>query len=105
MGISIEGQVGPRYVGDGAEVEVRQNRSGALVTVDAHGRFFEPADRGVMNQSAGAIAATTPTLSWIDPTDGEIVLPPGSIATLAPPAAGTTHVVAASIVWLEVPYV
>src|SRR5258706_15466591 len=59
MGISIEGQVGPRYVGDGAEVEVRQNRSGALVTVDAHGRFFEPASRGLIFSGGTAVAGTT----------------------------------------------
>lgn len=221
MGVTIEGQVGPRYVTDGAETEVRLTRSGGVVTADGHARFFEPASRGlvfaggtalagttivagnvappaaaaatvlsvynpvgsgvtveilraflqhvsgtpgagawawcvsfgstavtavqnnfnvtgatgqqsngngaprakiftqtaltggsaqlnyrtIMNQFAGALAATTPNLSWIDPTDGEIVLPPGSIATLAPPAAGTTHIVAASIVWLEIPFV
>lgn len=52
---------------------------------------------------AGAIAATTPGQFQVDDVDGEIILPPGYVLSIAAPAAGTSHVVAASIVFAEVP--
>lgn len=54
-------------------------------------------------QFAGAIAATTPGQSVVDIVDGGLVIAPGWIVTLAPPATGTTHVVVAGIVYAEVP--
>lgn len=53
-------------------------------------------------QFAGAVAATTPGQVVIDEVDGAIVVPPGGLLTLAPPAAGTTHVVVAGIQFHEV---
>lgn len=53
-------------------------------------------------QFAGAIAATTPGQSVVDQVDGGIVVPPGFVLTLAPPAAGTTHIVAAAILFAQV---
>jgi hypothetical protein len=50
---------------------------------------------------AGAIAATTPNLGHTDEVNGEIVLPPGGLLTVASPGTGTTVIVAAGFVWLE----
>ncbi len=52
---------------------------------------------------AGALAATTPGQTAVDNVDGAIVVPPGGLLTLAPPAAGTTHIVGAGIMYAEVP--
>src|SRR6516165_608169 len=41
----LEGQVGPRTLGDGAPAPARLTRTGAVVTADAHGRFQEAALR------------------------------------------------------------
>lgn len=40
-----EGQVGPRVLGDGAPAPMRMDKTGAIVTSDAHGRFQEAALR------------------------------------------------------------
>lgn len=42
----LEGQVGPRQLGDGAPAPQRLDKNGAVVTSDAHGRFQEAALRG-----------------------------------------------------------
>lgn len=52
---------------------------------------------------AGAIAATTPGQTAVDNVDGAIVVVPGGLLTLAPPAAGTTHIVCAGIQYAEIP--
>jgi len=52
---------------------------------------------------AAAIAATSTDLTKVDSVDGEIVVPPGGILTIAAAATGTTHVVYASLSWEEVP--
>lgn len=52
---------------------------------------------------AGALAATTPGQTAVDNVDGAIVVPPGGLLTIAPPAAGTTHIVGAGIQYAEVP--
>lgn len=52
-------------------------------------------------QFAGALAATTPNQVIIDEVAGAIVVQPGGVVTLAPPAIGTTHIVAAGIMWQE----
>lgn len=54
---------------------------------------------------AGAIAATTPMQNVRDQVDGSIVVAPGSILTIANAATGTSHIVAASITWAELPIV
>ncbi len=51
---------------------------------------------------ATAMDAATQNKIAIDDVNGQLVIPPGYILTLAPPAAGTTHVVAASIIYEEV---
>lgn len=51
---------------------------------------------------AAAIDAATQNKNVLDEVDGSIVIPPGFILTLAPPATGTSHVVAAQIVFAEV---
>jgi hypothetical protein len=51
---------------------------------------------------AGAIDAATQGKVAIDYVDGSIVVPPGWVITLAPPAAGTDHVVAAGILYAEI---
>jgi hypothetical protein len=50
---------------------------------------------------AGAITATSPGLVCYDPLEGEIILPPGGLLTIAPTATGTSHVVNAGFVWQE----
>jgi len=52
---------------------------------------------------AGAVAAANPGIANVDYVDGEIVVPPGGVLTIADAATGTSHVVAASITWEEVP--
>lgn len=52
-------------------------------------------------QFAGAIAATTPNQVVIDDVAGSIIVQPGGVVSLAPPAAGTTHIVAAGMLWQE----
>jgi len=52
---------------------------------------------------AAAIAATTPNQIVREYVDGSIVVPPGSVLTLAPGAVGTTVVASASITWAELP--
>lgn len=52
---------------------------------------------------AAAIAGTTPGQFAEDLVDGDIVLEPGFMAVLAPPAVGTTHAVVPSITFAEVP--
>lgn len=51
---------------------------------------------------AGAIGATSLNLNMVDLVDGALVIPPGWIVSLAPPATGTTHVVMAQIVYAEI---
>jgi hypothetical protein len=51
---------------------------------------------------AGAIDVVSAGLVEVDDVDGAIVVPPGWMITLAPPATGTTHIVVAQIVYAEV---
>lgn len=52
---------------------------------------------------AGAIAATSPGQLQIDEVDGAIEVGPAGVLSLTPPAAGTSHVVAAGIEYQLVP--
>lgn len=52
--------------------------------------------------AAALAAASAGGLVQIDDVDGAIVLPPGTILTIAPPEIGTTHVVCAAIEYAEV---
>lgn len=49
----------------------------------------------------GAIAATSPTY-FLDMADGDLVVPPGGLLSVASPATGTTFVVVIAMEWLEV---
>jgi hypothetical protein len=51
---------------------------------------------------AGAIDVISSELVATHKVDGMIVVEPGWMLTLAPPAAGTTHIVVAEIVYVEV---
>lgn len=57
---------------------------------------------GVLGGTA-AIAAGAGIGSCIDEVSGALIFPPGSIVGIAAHAAGTTHVVSASIRWAEYP--
>lgn len=52
---------------------------------------------------AAAIAGTTPQLNFLDLVDGDIVLPPGALLSIAAPATGTTVLVVAGIEFQESP--
>ena len=57
MAIEVAGQVGPQVLADGSQQALRQGRTGALVVVELHGRFFEQAFRG--NVFSGGMTAVT----------------------------------------------
>ena len=65
--MTSQGQVGPRYVSDGATTDLRLDRSSAQVITDGHGRYVEAVYRGtiftVSNTAAAALsnASTTAT--------------------------------------------
>jgi hypothetical protein len=50
---------------------------------------------------AGAIAATSTGLIVTDVCDGDIVLPPGGLLSIASPGTGTAQIAAACFVWAE----
>lgn len=52
---------------------------------------------------AAAIGGTTPQLNFLDLVDGEIVLPPGALLSIAAPGTGTSVIVVAGFTWQEVP--
>jgi hypothetical protein len=54
-------------------------------------------------QFAAILAATSPGQVVIDEVDGAIEVGPGSVISLAPPAAGTTHIVACGFEYQEIP--
>lgn len=60
MGLKINGQVGPRIIADGAENEIRLDRSGAQVVTNAHGRYAEASLRSVVYGAATAAAGVAP---------------------------------------------
>jgi hypothetical protein len=82
MGLKINGQVGPRVIADGAETEIRLDRSGAQVVTAAHGRYAEASMRSVVYGAATAAAgvapgtalSTTPPFSLWNPTGSGVVL-------------------------------
>jgi hypothetical protein len=86
MSLTIKGQVGPRAVGDGAENEIRLDKTSALIVSDAHGRLQEAALRGKLFSagmtitsisnatfSTGTLTATcTPIIGvWNPPGSGK----------------------------------
>jgi hypothetical protein len=52
---------------------------------------------------AAPLAATTDGLCVVDNVDGALVVTPGNLITLAPPAVGTSVVVSVGIMYAEVP--
>lgn len=57
--IELEGTVGPAVASDGANKPVRLDKSAAVVTTHAHGRFYEAVARGnVYYLATGAAAGT-----------------------------------------------
>jgi len=53
-----EGKVGLRALGDGAQAEFRLDRTGALVTQDAHAHYLEAAMRGNLYSTGPAVVMT-----------------------------------------------
>lgn len=51
---------------------------------------------------AGTVAAAN-TLNFVDLVDGDLMVPEGAVLSIAAPAAGTTWILAAGIVWAEIP--
>lgn len=61
-----EGKVGQRFLGDGAQAELRLLRSGALACADAHARYYEPTYRGnvySVGMTSTALSANTISLT------------------------------------------
>lgn len=52
---------------------------------------------------AGVVAGNTYGNNIVDYPDGDIVLPPGGLLTIAAPAIGTTWVITAEFTWAEIP--
>lgn len=52
---------------------------------------------------AGALDVASSGLTEVERVDGKIVVRPGYMLTLAPPATGTTHIAVVSITYAEVP--
>ena len=71
--------------------------TGGIVHVNT--RLFPSAD------IAAALGTTSFGTIDIDEVMGALIVPPGWMLTLAPPGTGTSHVVAASIEYAEVPLV
>lgn len=77
----IEGQVGPQVASDGASITIRQDKSGAMVNQQAHGRYFETTYRkamfngGVIGQTTSSGLATTYTgLCLSNPIGSNVLL-------------------------------
>jgi len=77
--INIMAKVGPSVAADGSSALARIDKSGALVTHAAHGKYFEAASRGqlfIASQAVGGVApgtafSTTPSLAiWNPPGSG-----------------------------------
>lgn len=67
--VVIQGQVGPQALSDGVGADIRQDRSGALVATELHGKYYETNFRG--------------NLFWATMTAGVIL--PAPAATAANP--------------------
>lgn len=57
MALTVQGQVGPQTLQDGASQPFRQGKTGCAVVVELHGRFFEQAYRG--NLFSGGMTLTS----------------------------------------------
>lgn len=65
MPIEVAGQVGPQTLADGASQTFRQGRTGALVVVELHGRYYEQTFRNntYMVGTAGLVALSANTIT------------------------------------------
>lgn len=98
---SIEGKVGLVPAADGAAPTVRLNRDGSVVTIDAHGKYYETIARGnayKISVAAGAATAFTggaggtPFISIYNPIGSGknlVILQVGLASRVAASAAGT----------------
>ena len=71
-----EGKVGSRMLGDGAQAELRLDRTGATIVADAHAKFMEAAMRGQMFSTGPAAPftlASTHAISTLGATCTPIV--------------------------------
>lgn len=62
--------------------------------------LLRPFDAAVV--FAGPITAATPVVNFVDKVDGDIVLPPGGLLSIASPGTGTTQSIVAGIEWMEI---
>jgi hypothetical protein len=67
MGVTVEGQVGPRVIQDGSNTELRQTRMGGLVVADGHAKYWELASRGYGYTISTAVAGTTLVAGNVSP--------------------------------------
>jgi len=67
MSVTIQGQVGPRTVADGANTEFRQGRTGAIINSDGHGRYHESVSRGLTFSISTVLAGTTVVSGNVSP--------------------------------------
>lgn len=69
--ITVEGQVGPELLADGVNAPLRQERSGAQVVQELHGRFYEQNYRGAVfmdGMAATSISNATFTTATVGAT-------------------------------------
>jgi len=98
-------KIGPRVVSDGAQEELRGEKSGALVTSDGHGRYTEACYRGQLfnacNVAAVAVSvgrATTYTglclSNRLGNTKNAVILGCQLALTVAPVGVASLHLIA-----------
>lgn len=77
--LTVEGTAGPRVTSDGADVEIRLDRQGGIVSADGRSRYAEGAGRGqafaastgTAGVAPGTALSTTPPLAlWNPPNSG-----------------------------------
>lgn len=74
--VEATGQVGPQVAGDGSSVPLRQDRSGATVVQELHGRFYEQNFRSALfsaGMSITSISNATFTVGGIGATTTPVV--------------------------------
>lgn len=79
---ALKGKVGPSLSADGSDIAARFSRTGALVVVQAHGRFAEATSRGkffhastaVGGVAPGTALSTTPPLALWNPEKSGVLL-------------------------------
>lgn len=87
--VQVTGQVGPQVAGDGSAVALRQERSGAAVVQELHGRFYEPNYRGAL-YSAGMGMTSISNATYTSATLGNTVT---AIAGLWNPSTSPVNLV------------